>query len=222
VVDRADGVARPLAWRWLGRIAWDEAAALQEALRRQILDGDEAAERLLLCEHPPVVTLGRRAERANVLFSDEVLAARGVALARASRGGDVTFHGPGQLVAYPVLRLSRGVEAHVRDLAGAAVAVAAQLGVAASFERARPGVWVAGRKLAALGVHVHRRVAIHGLALNATIDPAAFEVIVPCGLAGVAVTSLAREAGRSPPPEALAAPFAAAFAARLGRPLEAA
>src|SRR5690348_3077439 len=98
---------------WLGRVAYDEAVRLQEALRTRILEGDDTAEALLLVEHPAVVTLGRRADPRHLLASPEELAQSGVAVSPSSRGGDVTFHGPGQLVAYPVLRLRSGVVAHV-------------------------------------------------------------------------------------------------------------
>jgi lipoate-protein ligase B len=214
----------PLRVSWLGRVGYAEAAALQESLRRRILDGDDGAERLLLCEHDPVITLGRGALSANVLAAPELLRARGIAVERSSRGGDVTYHGPGQLVAYPIVRLTRGVVAHVEALAAAAVEVAAAFGVSARFRRDRPGVWVDERKkLAAVGVHVHRRVAIHGMALNVATALDAFELIVPCGLSGTAATSLSSEAGRPISLAETVEPLAAAFARALGRtaaPLE--
>jgi lipoyl(octanoyl) transferase len=124
-------------------------------------------------------------------------------------------------VAYPVVRLERGVLAHVEAMARAVCEVAAALGVSARFAREPTGVWVgegsAARKLAAFGVHVRRRVAIHGLALNATVDLAAFDLIVPCGLAGARVTSLEREAGRSPPPAELQRPLGESLCRALGR-----
>jgi lipoyl(octanoyl) transferase len=215
----------PLRAHWLGRVAYADAVRLQEALRRRVLDGDDGAERLLLLEHEPVITLGRSARREHLLLSPDALAERGIALAESSRGGDVTYHGPGQLVAYPVLRLTRGVVAHVEALAAAVLAVAAAQGVRARFRRDCPGVWVArddGRedKLAAFGVHVHRRVAIHGVALNVTTALSAFELIVPCGLAGTRATSLAELSGGAPPLPALAARFAARFAEAVGRTVE--
>jgi lipoate-protein ligase B len=208
----------PLGYSWLGRVGFAPAVELQERLRARVLAGDAAAERLLVLEHDPVITLGRAADRAHVLASAEALARLGVTVARASRGGDVTYHGPGQLVAYPVLRLTRGVLAHVEAMAGAVVAVARSLGVDAHFRRDCPGVWVGDRKLAAFGLHVHRRVAIHGVALNVSTDLDAFRLIVPCGLAAVKTTSLAAESGRATRVEDLARPFAHALAAALGRP----
>jgi len=213
--------AAPLAAYWLGRVAYDEATALQEAVRDRLLadGGGPADEALLLLEHPPVVTLGRRADRRHLLASPARLAALGVTVAASSRGGDVTYHGPGQLVAYPVVRLARGVVAHVEALAAAAIAVAADAGVEARFRREPTGVFVGDDKLAAIGVHVHRRVATHGLALNVAVDLAAFGLIVPCGLADVRPTSLAALTGRSLSVADVAPRFAAAFAAALGRPL---
>jgi lipoate-protein ligase B len=207
---------KPLAVAWLGRVAYDDAVALQESLRRRILDGDEAAERLLLVEHPPVITLGRAAPCEHVLASPSTLQALGVAQARSSRGGAVTYHGPGQLVAYPVMRLVHGVVAHVEALAAAAVAVAAAVGVSARFRRDRPGVWIGDAKLVSVGIHVHRRVAIHGLALNVSTALDAFSLIVACG-SGARQTSLALESGCALDPAALAAPFAEAFAHAVGR-----
>jgi lipoate-protein ligase B len=211
-----------LAWAWLGRVGYADAVARMEALRARILDG-EPDETLLLLEHPPTITLGRSARAEHIRLAPDALAARGVTLAPSSRGGDVTYHGPGQLVAYPVVRLDGGVVAHVRRLAQAAIDVAATFGVGARFDRARPGVWTdgdgGGAKLAAVGVHVHRRVAIHGLALNVTTALDAFALIVPCGLVDARVTSLAAESGVSPALADVAEAFAAAFARASGRPL---
>jgi lipoyl(octanoyl) transferase len=212
-----------MRWQWLGRVAYPDAVARMEALRARILDGDDAAETLLLCEHAPVITLGRRARAEHVVASAALLAARGVTVAQSSRGGDVTYHGPGQLVAYPVMRLSTGVVDHVCRLAKAAIAVAAEYGIEARFDRARPGVWApvsttpGEAKLAAVGVHVHRRVAIHGLALNVTTALDAFDLIVPCGLRDIQVTSIAALAGQSPALPDVAAAFAAEFARLDGR-----
>ena len=206
-----------MRWQWLGRVDYADAVARMEALRARILDGDDAAETLLLLEHAPVITLGRRARAEHIVASQAALAARGVTVVQSSRGGDVTYHGPGQLVAYPVMRLAGGVVDHVCRLARAAIAVAGGLGIEARFDRARPGVWVDERKLAAVGVHVHRRVAIHGLALNVTTALDAFDLIVPCGLRDVRVTSIEERCGKAPPLEAVAAAFAAAFADTGGR-----
>jgi lipoate-protein ligase B len=189
-------VGRPLRVLSLDRRPYAEIEALQEELRDRVLDGDAAAEALILVEHEPVITLGRRAGPGELRVAEATLAARGIALHRSSRGGAATYHGPGQLVAYPVVRLTGGVVAHVSALAASVVALARSLGVDASFDRARPGVWVGERKLASIGVHVHRRVAIHGLALNVTRQSTSgFDAIVPCAMPGVRMTSLEEEAG---------------------------
>jgi lipoyl(octanoyl) transferase len=212
-----------LAWTWLGRIDYADAVTRMEALRARVLDGDRDAETLILCEHPPTITLGRRARVENVIASGAELAARGVAVVQSSRGGDVTYHGPGQLVAYPVVRLDDGVVAHVSRLARAAIDVAAGCGVRARFDRDRPGVWTddadGGAKLAAVGVHVHRRVAIHGIALNVNTALDAFALIVPCGLCNTRVTSIAAASGTRPDLPTLAEAYAAAFARAAGRSL---
>jgi lipoate-protein ligase B len=208
---------KPLAVAWVGRVAHGRALALQEALRRRILDGDDRAETLLLVEHDPVITLGRAARPEHVLAPPSVLAAHGIEVVRASRGGEVTYHGPGQLVAYPVLRLHSGVVAHVQAMADAVLAVAALSGVQAEFRRACPGVWVGDAKLAAFGIHVHRRVSIHGVALNVSTPLEPFSLIVPCGRAGGRATSLAAEAGRPLAVQEIAWPFAEAFARAAGR-----
>ena len=181
----------------LGRRGFGEVEALQVELRGRILGGDPSAETLIVVEHEAVVTLGRRGDMGGLRVAEEQLRSSGVALHTATRGGEATYHGPGQLVAYPVMTLRRGVVAHVEALARAAIRCAAHVGVEARFERARPGVWVEDRKLASIGVHVHRRVTMHGIAIN--VDDEAlfgFTRIIPCGMPGVIMTSLERETGR--------------------------
>jgi lipoyl(octanoyl) transferase len=163
-----------------------------------------------------VITLGRSARPSNVLASVAELARRGIALERISRGGDVTFHGPGQLVGYPVVRLRGGVVDHMTAMARALIAVLAELGVEARWRRDTPGLWVDGAKICAFGVNVQRRVAIHGFALNLAIDAAAFALIVPCGLPDARLTSVAALTGVAPAPEAIAARVAIAFGRELG------
>jgi lipoyl(octanoyl) transferase len=200
-----------MRWAWLGRVRYRPAWELQEALRAAILDG-RAEDTLLLLEHEPVITLGRSADRKNVLASADELARRGVEVVDSSRGGDVTYHGPGQLVGYPIFRV-KGVVAHVEGMANALVDAVAP--VPARWRRDCPGVWVGDDKLAAFGVHIRRGVAIHGFALNVTTALDAFSLIVPCGLSCTRVTSLAT-LGVSTSVEALAPQVAAAFAARRG------
>jgi len=201
-------------WRWLGRVGFADTAALQEELRRQVIAG--GPETLLLLEHDPVITMGRSALEANVLVDEAELARRGVALHRASRGGDVTYHGPGQLVGYPIVRLRGGVRAHVEAMAAAIADVLHELGVDAVYRSAAPGLWVGASKICAFGINVHRRVTLHGFALNLAPALDAFQLIVPCGIAGCAVTSVRALIGDAPTPQALAPRIAAALGNRFG------
>jgi len=190
-----------LRWAWLGRAGYRAVWELQEGLRRRVVAGDPGAEAVLLCEHDPVITMGRSARRENVLLPCDALAARGVDLVDTTRGGDVTYHGPGQLVVYPVVRLRGGLLGTLQKVARALCAVADELGVRAEWRRDPAGVWTERGKLAACGIHVHRGVAIHGFALNVSTDVSAagpFGLIVPCGLSCSRVTSLAAE-GAAPP-----------------------
>lgn len=185
-----------IPWRWLGRSSYAPLVAEMERRRADILAGDEGAAAVLLCEHEPVITLGRAARAENVLLPAAALAARGVELARSSRGGDVTYHGPGQLMVYPVVRLHRGVVAHLELVAGVLAEVAAELGApGARFRRDPAGLWLGDRKLAACGLHVRRGVAIHGFAFDVATPPEAWSAIVPCGLREAPVVSLARALG---------------------------
>jgi lipoyl(octanoyl) transferase len=218
----APGDAGPAAeWRWLGRVPFAETAVLQERLRDDVLAG-RAPETLLLCEHDPVITLGRSARAEHVLASSDVLARRGVAVHAASRGGDVTYHGPGQLVGYPILRLRGGLVSHLEAMARGLAALLASMGIAAAWRRDAPGLWIdpgngnALAKICAFGVHVRHRVTIHGFALNVTTALDAFDLIVPCGLRDVAVTSIAAQQGEAPALEALAPSAAAALGEAFG------
>jgi lipoyl(octanoyl) transferase len=212
--------APPLRWTWLGRAPYRPVWERQEAIRERVLAGDPDAERLLLVEHDPVVTLGRSARPANLLLPEGELARRGVELVRTSRGGDVTYHGPGQLVVYPVVRLARGVVAHVEAVGRALAEELATRGIeGAEWRRDPAGVWIGDAKIAACGIHVRRRVAIHGFALNVGAAPLeAFRWIVPCGLAGARVTSIeAERPGTAPPLPELAASIARRIARTWGR-----
>ena len=181
----------PLRWTWLGRMSYAAGTELQERQRERLLAGDESAARLLLLEHDPVITLGRGAGTDNLLASEQDLVRRGVGLARTSRGGDVTYHGPGQLMVYPVVRIT-GVVAYLEAIAGGLATLAAELGVdGARWRRDPAGLWLGDAKLAACGIHVRRGVAVHGWAFNVHTPPHAWSVIVPCGLRDARVTSLA-------------------------------
>ena len=201
---------RPGEWAWLGSVPYVEALRLQELVRDQVAEG-RAADTLLLLEHEPVITLGRSADPTNVLASPEDLGRDGIPVVRTSRGGDVTYHGPGQVVGYPVFRLRRGVRAHVKAMADGIIAALGTLGIAAEWRESHPGVWVGTEKICAVGVQIRRRVAMHGFALNVNTDLAAFRVIVPCGLRGAGVTSVARILGVAHELETVAERLARAF-----------
>jgi lipoate-protein ligase B len=176
-----------------------EAWAVQERAHAEVLAGGE--ERVLFVEHAPVITFGRRPglER-NLLASDERLATLGVEVVYSDRGGDITFHGPGQLVAYPIIRLTdhaRSVGGFVRRLEETVIAALREMKIAAQKDACAIGVWVPDEtgglaKICALGVRIRRGVSMHGIALNVTTDLSYFDLIVPCGLAGRRVTSIAR------------------------------
>jgi lipoyl(octanoyl) transferase len=184
----------------LGKMAYSEAMALQHRLVARAIADADAPPVLLLVEHdPPVITLGRRARREHILADDATLAATGTQTVPVKRGGDVTWHGPGQLVAYPIVRLDRlglTLRQYVGALEQAVIDTVAQLGLQTDRDETAPGVWTGGQKIAAVGVGVKRWVTYHGLALNVCSDLVAFGQIVPCGLAGRGVTSISRELGR--------------------------
>jgi lipoate-protein ligase B len=186
---------------WLvtcGRMDYARAWALQ----RELLAGrqaDRIPDTMLLVEHPPVITIGRSGHASNVLVPREVLASRGIAVYEIERGGDVTYHGPGQLVGYPILNLralDEDVVRYVRLLEATVITALGRWGIAAERVRGYPGVWVGDAKVAAIGVAVKRKVTMHGFALNVDPDLSDFDLINPCGL-GKPVTSMARLLGRA-------------------------
>jgi lipoyl(octanoyl) transferase len=192
-------VTRTIAVHRLGRVAYGETHALQQRLQEQRIRG-EIGDTLLLLEHEPVITLGRGSHAENVLVTPDALRARGFEVHETGRGGDVTYHGPGQLVAYPILDLKpdrQDVRRYVRELEETMIRVAADFGVTAGRVAGLNGAWVGGeRKIGAVGVRISRWVTMHGFALNVTTDLTHFDVIVPCGIKDRTVTSLTRETGR--------------------------
>lgn len=195
------GVSRELEVRRLGVIKYEDALELQADLvarRKQ----NTIVDQLLLLEHPPVITLGvrNRNDRSHVLETPESLAARGVALFEAGRGGDVTFHGPGQLVGYPIVDLKPDrcdVHRYVRDLEEVLIRTVADFGIVATRIQGLTGIWVADEKLAAIGVRISKWITSHGFALNVNTDLSGFGLIVPCGIEDKGVTSMRRLLGRS-------------------------
>jgi lipoyl(octanoyl) transferase len=205
-----------IQYLYLGRVGYDEGLRLQAEAAGLVAEG-RAANVLLLLEHPPVLTLGRNAKRANILVSDELLKRRGVTVHEINRGGDVTYHGPGQLVGYPIfdLRTLRtasggrmGPVDFVRGMEEALIRLCGEFGVKAGRICGLTGVWCPAdgspldesggmaRKIGAIGIHVARGITSHGFAFNVTTELRDFELIVPCGIADHAVTSLAREVER--------------------------
>jgi len=201
-------------WSELGQVDYEIAARAQVALREALASG-EGPERLLLLEHPHVYTLGRNAERSDVLLPAGELSARGIEIAESDRGGQVTYHGPGQLVGYPILDLSpdrRDLRRYVGDLQEVLVRVLGQSGIAAEGgEGERIGVWAGDRKIASIGVHVARWRTTHGFALNVDPDLGLFGGIVACGLPTVRMTSIRRESGVVPPRRELVERLVACF-----------
>ncbi len=207
---------------WLGRVDYDRALELQTAAAADVAAGGR--ERLFLLEHDPVYTLGRNATASDILFTPERRRELGVAVRESNRGGKVTYHGPGQLVGYPILNLSpdrRDVKRYVTDLEEVLIRTLADLGVRAARAAAKErvtSVWVGNDKIAAIGVHLSRWVTTHGFALNVTDEPLPyFAGIVPCGITDGGVTTIERLTGRRLALEELAPPLLGHFGEVFGR-----
>ena len=205
---------RTLAVRHLGRVAYEDGLAIQARLvkrRRR----DEVPDTLLLLEHPHVVTLGSSGRGEHVLLSRDELAARRIELHRAGRGGDATYHGPGQLVGYPILDLKPGrkdLHAYLRSLEQVLISALGAFGLEGERDPAGTGVWVEDAKVAAIGIRVSSGwITSHGFALNANTDLAYFGAIVPCGIPDRPVTSLTRLLGRDVAPEDVVPPVVSAM-----------
>ena len=185
----------------LGRIEYREALALQHRLR-EARQAEQIPDTLLLLEHDRVYTRGRRSVAGELPLGEDWYRERGIDIVDVDRGGKVTYHGPGQLVGYPIMRIESGALAYVRTLEQAIVQALHEEGVSAARSRAEDGldftgVWVEDRKIASIGVHVQRGITTHGFAVNVDADLEPFEWIVPCGLGGVRMTSIATELGRA-------------------------
>lgn len=186
----------------LGRIAYAEALELQRTMAQQRIDGSLPRDVLLLVEHPPVVTLGRSTAPEHAPASAELLAARGVELFEVERGGDATFHGPGQLVGYPIYALTehkRDLHWFLRMLEECLIRTLGRFGINAGRREGFTGVWTGGRKIASIGIHVRQWVTWHGFALNVATDLSFFDLIVPCGIHDVEMTSMRKELGERAP-----------------------
>lgn len=182
----------------LGRVPYAEALELQRHIARDRITGALAQDVLLLVEHPPVVTLGRASKEKHLISSPAFLESKGVELFEVERGGDVTFHGPGQLVGYPIIDLKRhrqDLHWYLRKIEEALINTLADYDIPAERNPSFTGVWTRGKKIASIGVHARDWVTWHGFALNVTTDLSYFDLIVPCGIDGVVMTSIARELG---------------------------
>ena len=202
--------------RDLGRVGYAEAFEMQRGLVEQRKRG-EICDQLLFVEHPHVITLGRNGHMENLLAGDEHLQRAGIAFHQTNRGGDITYHGPGQIVGYPILDLrewKRDVVAYVRALEQVIIDAVAQFGITGDRVDGCTGVWVDGRKVAAIGVHISRWITSHGFALNVSTDLSYFQYIVPCGLTKP-VTSL-RELGCPASREAVSAALTEQFSIQFG------
>jgi lipoate-protein ligase B len=172
------------------------ALELQRDVARRVIEGEIPQDVLLLVEHPPVVTLGRGSKEAHLLASPEFLRSRGVELFEVERGGDVTFHGPGQLVGYPIIDLKRhrqDLHWYLRQVEETLIRTLSVFGIPAERSAGQTGVWTNGRKIASIGVHAREWVTWHGFALNVSTDLSYFDLMVPCGISGVTMTSIERE-----------------------------
>ncbi len=184
----------------LGRSSYSEVLELQRRLCRQRISGDISEDILLLVEHEPVVTLGRGVRPGSLPLRPAELEARGLQVFEVERGGDVTFHGPGQLVGYPIIDLRKHREDlhwYLRRLEAGLIQALAAMGIEGSTAAGLTGVWTGGRKIASIGIHVKQWVTFHGFALNVTTDMTYFDLIVPCGIPNVVMTSVSRELGRT-------------------------
>lgn len=202
----------PVTARWLGQISYQDAFELQILIKEQILAGKSGSQ-LLLLEHPPVITLGASFHEQNLLLTPDAYAARGITLAKTDRGGDVTYHGPGQLVAYPIFdlrALKQDLHWYIRQLEQAFVVACRELGVAARADSRHSGIWCEEAIIGSIGVKVSKWITLHGVALNCSNDLAPFQLIHPCGMAGQAITSLSQELGEP------VTPIAAINAVKLG------
>jgi lipoyl(octanoyl) transferase len=208
-----------------GSIGYSAAYAWQRELHARRVAG-QIPDLLVLLEHPSVITLGRRFRPQHLLAPVEQLRRRGIEVHEADRGGSITYHGPGQLVAYPVVDLrteqkpNPDVIAYLRLLEAAVLATVTDFGVRAKLRPGLTGVWVGRDKLAAIGVNVSRGVTKHGMALNVSTDLGLFSSMIPCGIPEAGVTSLQRLLGQSPPVELVSSVFAGHLARLLGRRLE--
>jgi lipoyl(octanoyl) transferase len=199
----------------LGEIEYREGVALQERVRARVQVG-ELPGVLLLLEHPPVYTRGRRSEPGEIPMGEAWYRSQGIDVVQTDRGGKLTYHGPGQLVGYPIMPIT-DVVAYLRTMEEAIVAALAEEGITAGPREGLTGVWVEDRKIGSIGVHVSRGVTTHGFAINVDNDLQPFEWVVPCGLDGVRMTSITKETGKGDHLDCFRRRMALAFCTAFGR-----
>ncbi len=183
----------------LGKMNYGDAHNFQQQCVQWRLQGDDRPDVFLITEHPPVFTLGKRGGRGSLTVAENFVKSRGVDIVQTERGGDITYHGPGQLVIYPIVHLRRSklsVKNYVDMLEEVMISCAADSGIVAGRDERNRGIWVGNNKIGSIGIRVRHGVTFHGLALNVTLDFEHFSWIQPCGLNGVGVTSIEREAGK--------------------------
>ncbi|HXG30334.1 MAG TPA: lipoyl(octanoyl) transferase LipB [Thermodesulfobacteriota bacterium] len=197
-----DSLDNRVEWAYIGEVDYLTALHLQRELWRRVLSNDDRSGFLLLCEHRPVITIGRFGKETNILLSKGDLKKRGIEVHRIERGGDVTFHGPGQLVGYPIVNLrdfKLGARSYVHLLEETLIAVLRGFGIQGGRIEGYPGVWIGEEKIAAIGVYVKRLITMHGFSLNVNTDLGFFSLIVPCGIRRMGVTSMKRVTGKEFP-----------------------
>jgi lipoyl(octanoyl) transferase len=205
--------------KWLGQVSYSDGLALQEQAV-ECLRSEEAPEQLLLLEHPHVFTLGRGADGAHILAGKEQLQSQSIEVHETGRGGDVTYHGPGQLVGYPIINLKPDrcdVHRYVRDIEEVLIRTIADFGVTGRRIAGLTGVWVGNEKIAAIGVRIARWITSHGFALNVSTDLNYFQMIVPCGISDKGVSSLSKLVGRNIDIQSVAQSAASHFGEVFGR-----
>ncbi len=219
MVTQASQPRRVCEAQWLGLVPYDDGLRLQERAVERLRSG-EGPEQLLLLEHPHVFTLGRGADSANILADQEQLQSNSVEVHETGRGGDVTYHGPGQLVGYPIINLKPDrcdVHRYVRDIEDVLIRTIGEFGVTGTRITGLTGVWVGDEKIGAIGVRIARWITSHGFALNVNTDLSYFKMIVPCGITDKGVTSLSRLLGRQIELRDVAGIAASQFAQVFGR-----
>ena len=211
-------IGHVISCEWRGTVPYADGLTLQDERAEAVRRGGSPGS-LILLEHPPVLTDGRFGKGGNFLLPEDEIKRRGVAIHRTGRGGDVTFHGPGQLVSYPIIRLrdfGLGARAYVSALEETIIRTLADYGISGGRREGYPGVWTGGRKIASIGVAVRGGVTMHGSALNVNTDLSYFSLIVPCGITDVTITSMREIIGKELDVEAVARSYARNFGYVLG------